>query len=109
MCHLADRVRIDIPDETDVDFKYHGEHGMILSRDAGVYGVALDDYNVTMTVREDEIRPPFYWEIILIITSNVNTFTKNQIPRQFYELKFVLVNMIGIYCQGNLFHMKWGE
>jgi len=60
MLHLADRVRVDIPDETDSDFEYHGEHGMILSRDAGVYEVALDDYNVTMTVREDEIRPPFY-------------------------------------------------
>lgn len=60
MLHLADRVRIDIPDETDSDFEYHGEHGMILSRDAGVYGVALEDHNILMEVTEDEIRPPLY-------------------------------------------------
>jgi len=57
---LADRVRIDIPDETDPDFEYHGEHGMILSRDAGVYEVALEDHNILMEVTEDEIRPPLY-------------------------------------------------
>jgi hypothetical protein len=28
MLHLADRVRIDIPDENDVNFEYHGEHGI---------------------------------------------------------------------------------
>jgi len=60
MLHLADRVRIDIPDKTDSDFEYHGEHGIVLSRRAGVYEVALEDHNITMTVRKDEIRPPFY-------------------------------------------------
>jgi len=57
---LADRVRIDIPDETDPDFEYHGEHGMILSRDVRVYEVALEDHNILMEVTEDEIRPPLY-------------------------------------------------
>lgn len=60
MLHLADRVRIDIPDETDSDFEYHGEHGMILSHDAGVYEVALEGHNIVMEVTEDEIRPPLY-------------------------------------------------
>ncbi len=58
--HLADRVRIDIPDTVDVNFEYHGEHGMILSRDDGVYEVALDASNIVLEVREDEIRPPLY-------------------------------------------------
>ena len=57
---LADRVRIDIPDETDADFNYHGEHGMILSRQAEVYEVALDDSNIVLEVTEEEVRPPFY-------------------------------------------------
>ena len=26
----GDRVRIDIPDETDVDYRYHGDHGIII-------------------------------------------------------------------------------
>jgi len=60
MYHLADRVRIDIPDETDSDFRFHGEHGMILSCEFGVYDVALDDSNVILEVTEDEVRPPFY-------------------------------------------------
>ncbi len=55
---LADRVRIDIPDETDPDFEYHGEHGMILSRESGVYKVALEDYSIVMEVTPAEVRPP---------------------------------------------------
>ena len=58
MYHLADRVRIDIPDETDIDFEYHGEHGMILSRQDGVYKVALEDYSIVMEVTPAEVRPP---------------------------------------------------
>jgi len=57
---LADRVRIDIPDERDSDFEYHGEHGMVLSRQDGVYEVALDDCNIVLEVTEEEVRPPFY-------------------------------------------------
>ena len=33
---------------------------MILSRGAGVYEVALDDSNIVLDVKEDDIRPPFY-------------------------------------------------
>ncbi len=57
---LADRVRIDIPDETDSDFRCHAEHGMILSGEAGIYEVALDDSNIVLGVTEEEVRPPFY-------------------------------------------------
>jgi hypothetical protein len=57
---LADRVRIDIPDENDVNFEYHGEHGMVLSRRDGVYEVALDDSNIVLEVTAEEVRPPLY-------------------------------------------------
>ena len=60
MYHLADRVRIDIPDETDDDFRFHGEHGMILSREAGVYKVALDGGDIVMEVTPREVRPPLF-------------------------------------------------
>lgn len=57
--HLSkgDRVRIDIPDETDPDFQWHGEHGVIIDiveddaglatgddRDAVIYHIVLDDH-----------------------------------------------------------------
>ena len=57
---LADRVRIDIPDETDPDFEYHGEHGMILSRQDRVYKVALDEYDIVIEVTSREVRPPLF-------------------------------------------------
>jgi len=57
---LADRVRIDIPDETDADFEYHGEHGMVLSRQDGVYKVALDDSDIILEVTPAEVRPPLF-------------------------------------------------
>ena len=60
MHRLVDRVRIDIPDETDSDFEYHGEHGMVIDREAGVYELALDDCNIVLEVTEEEVRPPFY-------------------------------------------------
>ena len=43
----GDRVRIDIPDETDPDFeRYHGQHGTVLA-------IASDDAGtVTMDVRD---------------------------------------------------------
>jgi hypothetical protein len=53
-------VRIDIPDENDVNFEYHGEHGMVLSRRDGVYEVALDDSNIVLEVTAEEVRPPLY-------------------------------------------------
>ncbi len=57
---LADRVRIDIPDETDPDFEYHGQHGMVISRQDGVYKVALDEYDIVMEVTSRKVRPPFF-------------------------------------------------
>ncbi|ATW87030.1 hypothetical protein halTADL_0208 [Halohasta litchfieldiae] len=57
---LADRVRIDIPDVRDSDFRFHGEHGMVLSRQDRVYEVALDEFSVVLEVTKEEVRPPFY-------------------------------------------------
>jgi len=66
----GDRVRIDIPDETDPDHQYHGDHGVvvnILSDDAGVetgdsrdsrlYRIQLES-GETIDVRWRDIRPP---------------------------------------------------
>lgn len=57
---LADRVRIDILDETDADFRFYGEHGMILSHQADIYEVTLDNFNIVLEVAQDDVRPPFY-------------------------------------------------
>jgi len=67
---VGDRVRIDIPDETDPDHDLHGEHGRVvdvISDDAGtvtgrdqdndLYRIALDDGR-TMDVRGRDVRPP---------------------------------------------------
>ncbi|QCS43641.1 hypothetical protein [Natrinema versiforme] len=66
----GDRVRIDIPDETDVDHDLHGEHGRVVEvisddgstvtgRDADndLYRVALDGGR-TVDVRARDVRPP---------------------------------------------------
>ena len=67
----GDRVRIDIPDETDPDHQeYHGEHGRIVAvlsddvdsltadeRDAQLYRVALDS-GETADFRWRDLRPP---------------------------------------------------
>ena len=67
----GDRVRIDIPDETDPDYnQFHGEHGTItstiqddLSEISGkegqfiIYRVELDS-GVTMDFRHHDLRPP---------------------------------------------------
>ena len=66
----GDHVRIDIPDETDPDYRYHGEHGeviKILSDDAGketsdprdsqLYRIRLES-GETLDVRWRDIRPP---------------------------------------------------
>ncbi len=63
LVRLGDRVRIDIPNELDPDFRFHGAHGMVIGKsvdDAGaLYHIGLDDYYVTMDVRRWDIRPPF--------------------------------------------------
>jgi hypothetical protein len=67
----GDRVRIDIPDETDPDHQaYHGEHGRIVAvlsddvdsltadeRDAQLYRVAFDSGETT-DFRWRDLRPP---------------------------------------------------
>ena len=67
----GDRMRIDIPDETDPDYnRLHGRHGEIIAiveddagavtgdnRDAVLYRVQLDDGTKT-DVRWRDLRPP---------------------------------------------------
>ena len=69
--NIGDRVRIDIPDETDTDHeRLHNRHGEVIdifeddadnltgdSRDAVVYRVQLDDGTKT-DVRWRDLRPP---------------------------------------------------
>ena len=60
---LGDRIRIDIPDETDPDFEFHAEHGIVINiAETGrgrVYKVGLEHVPITMEVTPREIRPPF--------------------------------------------------
>jgi hypothetical protein len=66
----GDRVQIDIPDETDPDHQYHGEHGVVVkilsddageetgdSRDSRFYRIQLES-GETIDVRWRDIRPP---------------------------------------------------
>jgi ribosomal protein L21E len=67
----GDRVRVDIPDETDVDHQqYHGQHGTIVStlsddvdeiiedeQDARLYRVEFES-GQTMDFRGRDLRPP---------------------------------------------------
>ncbi len=67
----GDRVRIDIPDETDPDYnQFHGEHGTIVSTvqddlseitgtegKSTIYRVDLDS-GQTMDFRHHDLRPP---------------------------------------------------
>jgi ribosomal protein L21E len=69
--HIGDRVRIDIPDETDPDHeRYHGEHGRIVDvledeagtltgdeRDSTIYRVELSN-GEELDLRHQSIRPP---------------------------------------------------
>ncbi|ADQ66898.1 hypothetical protein GL213_06570 [Halogeometricum borinquense] len=67
----GDRVRVDIPDETDPDHQvYHGEHGRVVSvlsddadsltadeRDGQIYRVAFDS-GEEVDFRWRDLRPP---------------------------------------------------
>lgn len=67
---VGDRVRIDIPDETDPDHHYHGEHGTvkeIIHDDAALVTGDTDDSQLiridldqagTIDLRHRDIRPP---------------------------------------------------
>jgi len=56
----GDRIRIDIPDETDPDHDhYHGEHRRVTGDedDSTIFRVALDSGEV-VDFRERDLRPP---------------------------------------------------
>lgn len=66
----GDRVRIDIPDETDMDHRYHGKHGQVVLlleddaaqetgdvRDSRIYRIRLES-GETLDVRWRDLRPP---------------------------------------------------
>jgi len=67
---VGDRVRIDIPDETDLDHHLHGRHGEIIEildddagietgddADAVIYRIQIDD-EATLDFRHYDLRPP---------------------------------------------------
>ena len=67
----GDRVRVDIPDESDIDYeRFHGEHGTIVSvlsddtdavtdneQDSKIYRIQFDS-GETMDFRRHDLRPP---------------------------------------------------
>lgn len=63
---LSDQVRIDIPDELDPDFCYHGEHGIIIDITQAmcecgygeVYRVVLEDRDLVIDLHPWDVRPP---------------------------------------------------
>lgn len=63
---LGDRVRIDIPDELDPDFEFHGEHAIVLDNDPGrcacgcdvFYKVALETQDISIDMHPWDLRPP---------------------------------------------------
>lgn len=67
---IGDRVRIDIPDKDDPDYRYHGNHGEVIEilrddagastgdeRDSLLYRVQLDS-SVQLDLRWRDLRPP---------------------------------------------------
>ena len=70
-CSVGDRVRVDIPDQTDPDRRHHGKHGKVTdvipddagkttgdSRDSCIYRIQLDSGEY-LDLRWRDIRPPF--------------------------------------------------
>ena len=69
--HVGDRVRVDIPDETDPDHdRYHGEHGRVIDiledeagtltgdeRDSTIYRVEFSN-GEELDLRHQSIRSP---------------------------------------------------
>jgi len=66
----GDRVRVDIPDKGDPDYRYHGEHGEVTEvlrdaagastgdeRDSFLYRVQLDS-GAQLDLRWRDLRPP---------------------------------------------------
>lgn len=65
---LGDRVRIDIPDEADPGFKFHGEHAIIIDFNHTrcscgcevLYRVILEDRDFGIDVHSWDLRPPIH-------------------------------------------------
>lgn len=63
---LGDRVRIDIPNEMDPDFAYHGEHGIVLDIKhtpcpcgcSTMIRVALETDDLAIDMHPWNLRPP---------------------------------------------------
>lgn len=68
---IGDRVRVDIPDESDPDHGLHGEHGEIVNVirddassvtgrevDNDLFRVRLDGGDRTFDLRRRDLRPP---------------------------------------------------
>ena len=68
----GDRVRVDIPDESDPDFDWHGEHGVVVAvieddadkltgedADSSLYRVKFEQENTQIDFRHRDLRPPF--------------------------------------------------
>ena len=66
-----DRVRIDIPDETDRDHQYHGNHGEIIDiidddagketgnlQDSQIFRIQFDESATIRDFRRRNLRPP---------------------------------------------------
>ena len=68
----GDRVRIDIPDETDPDFEWHGKHGTVVdvleddankltgdTADGRIYRIELEYERTQLDLRKQDLRAPF--------------------------------------------------
>lgn len=55
---LGDRVRIDIPNESDPDFAFHGRHGIVISRNEVEVTVGFEGQDIVLDVSPADIRPP---------------------------------------------------
>lgn len=64
---LGDQVRIDIPNESDPDFDFHGEHRIVIDLvektcECGygkMYRVVLADRDITLDLHPWDVRAPF--------------------------------------------------
>ena len=68
----GDRVRVDIPDETDPDFEWHGKHGTVVelleddakkltgdAADGRIYRIDLEHEETQLDLRQQDLRAPF--------------------------------------------------
>ena len=68
---VGDRVRVDIPDTTDMDYHLHGNHGDVIEiiqddggsvtgrdRDSNLYRIQMDKTGEIIDLRGVDLRPP---------------------------------------------------